>query len=1175
VTGLEAAVAAAAKAVAQRAAREWLAARAAKDERDKELSELIQVSFSDRFARRKLERQLADIADSVERRLSGLVTVEYRGLRDNDRAAVFAEISKALERADLSDAALLHDDADPVKLARRVRAKMPPPVGQLGEAGERLYEVGLDECCDCLIRIIRQLPQFAPRAAAEMLSRLSGLGEQIGTVLDRLPVRSLDAPAGTRTDAEFERRYLEYLSSVLDEVELFGVRVENYRPRAALSIAYISLNVTAERAVDSSAGSGPLRFAALTRELEDERQVPTMRAETALARFSRTLLRGQAGSGKSTLLRWVAVTAARGGFTGDLTEWNGRVPFLIKLRSFAEGPLPQPEDFVIGPLRGLMPTGWAHRVLSQGRAVMLADGVDELPEARRVAVRQWLRSLLAAYPLIRMVVSSRPAAAESRWLADEGFSTVVLEPMGPSELRQLVRQWHVAIRQAPSLPCSADELPGYEGALLARLEGGAHLRALATTPLLAAMMCALNLDRATHLPRDRMGLYAAALDMLLERRDAERGIPDHLGITLDREQQIRILQDLAWQLTVFGRTEMSAATALKRVSDKIASMPRVTAPPASILEHLLQRSGVIREPVPGRIDFVHRTVQEYLAAAQAADDANIEPLIARAHLDQWRETVIMAAGHANAPLRQQLLAGLLDRAEAEARHGHRLRLLTAACLETVPDVPTSLRDRVSACLAGLIPPRSADEVRPLASVGEQVISRMPASLTSLTTAEAVATVRAVWLINGNRAMDCLSRYASDPRTKVQDELVSAWGYFDPREYARRVLADASLHHGQLTLDDPALFPGIPHLHNLRDLRIRLPGHADLDRLGGLPFLTSVRAERATVSALSALAEHVTLRKVEINSLDGPASDLSALLALPALRELTVYNGQFVSDLSFLTRLPRLKFLALPGLEEVDDFTPLASQPALTRLALFGCKQLNDIEVLRPLNALWQLSLSEPSLQTDSVETIVRTWPRLRWLELVEMDSFTSLEPITALPLEELAISLCPQLTDITPLGRLHNLKWLYMVGTPFEDLQQIAELKKLRSLSLGKREKPIDLTPLAGLPNLHQLWLYDISEDTDLTPLEKMRNLTIFMWEGQHIQGLERLHRSTRVEWRPRPSTWLSSLPSHICSGAHRSPAYIGHTLYGSRTSLSYADGDSPTGPPDRPPMGELFVKGA
>jgi hypothetical protein len=213
VTGLEAAAAAAARAVAQRAGREWLAARAEKDQRGREPAELIELSFPDRFVRRKLERQLADIADSVDRRLSALITAEYRGLADNDRAAVFAEVTAVLESADLSDAALLQADADPARVARRVRAGVGPMQEELGEAGAQLYEVVLDECCDCLVRIIRQLPQFTPRATAEVLSRLSGLGEQVAVVLARLPMRTLDAPVGTQDDQEFERRYLEHLGA--------------------------------------------------------------------------------------------------------------------------------------------------------------------------------------------------------------------------------------------------------------------------------------------------------------------------------------------------------------------------------------------------------------------------------------------------------------------------------------------------------------------------------------------------------------------------------------------------------------------------------------------------------------------------------------------------------------------------------------------------------------------------------------------------------------------------------------------------------------------------------------------------------------------------------------------------------------------------------------------------
>jgi len=1110
VTGLEAAAAAAAKAVAQKAVREWLAARASQAEREKDLSELMQVSFPDRFVRRRLGRQIEDIADSVERRLGSLIAAEYGGLTDGDRAAVFAEASLALERADLSDSALLLDDLDPGKLAQRVRAGMPSVARELGEPGARLFDVVLDECCDCLVRIIRQLPQFAPRAAAEALGRLSGIGDQVAVVLDRLPVRTLDAPDGTRNDADFERRYLEHLSETLDAVELFGVRVETYRPRVGLSAAYITLSVTAEVWAAPDPGFGPLKFATLTGA--PEARTAVMRAETALARFPRTLLRGQAGSGKSTLLRWIAVTAARSGFTGDLGQWNGKVPFLVKLRSYASGPLPQPEGFVTGPLAGLMPSGWAHRVLGQGRALLLVDGVDEVPLNRRGAVRQWLRELLAAYPQVRAVVASRPAAAEGRWLAAEGFSPLILEPMGPVELRELVRQWHLAIRHAPGLPCRPEELPGYEGALLARLEGGAHLRALAATPLLAAMMCALNLDRATHLPRDRMGLYAAVLDLLLERRDAERGIAADAGGTLEREQKARILQDLAWQLTIFGRTEMAHTTATKVVAGKIAGMPRITAAPEAVLEHLLQRSGVIREPVPGRIDFTHRTVQEYLAAAQAADNADAEPLIARAHLDQWHETIIMTAGHANAPLRRQLLAGLLDRADAEHRHATRLRLLVAACLETIHDVPADLQDRINTCVDSLIPPRSTADARPLASAGDQVLSRLPATLASLPTGEAVATVRTAWLVHGSRALDHLARYASDPRPRVQDEIISAWSYFDPQEYARRVLAEAPLHDGRLTIDDPKVLAGVPHLRNLSDLRVSLPDQADLDCLRGLRALTTVNAAKCSAAAFPALAEHPGLRAITFGRLDGPVDDLSPLFALPALRAFNAYGGQFTCDLRFLHRLPQLTELSLPGLQETEDFTPLSAQPSVTHLYLTQCANLRGIGPLRHMTRLRRLSLINASLRAGSIEEIVQTWPRLQWLQVTGTDCLTDLAPVTTLPLKVLAINDSARLASIEPIARLRELQHLYCVNVKFPDLTPLAGLTKLHTLNVSGCEGAADLTPLAGLPSLRRLFLTDMPEEADVTPLAAMRDLTISIFDGQHIKGAERLHKSARIE---------------------------------------------------------------
>jgi energy-coupling factor transporter ATP-binding protein EcfA2 len=632
MTGLEAVLGSVSKAVAQRSVGAWLASRAGQQELDVDLKELIRSSFRDHVARRKFDNQVQGIALAVEERLRELVKHEYRGLTDEAKAAVLHEVIHSLSSADLSDTAMFASDGDPVKLTELVMAGLRPP--QMGEAEDRLHAVLLAECIECTVRMIQHLPQYLPRATTETLGRLSGLSDHMERLLARMPVRTLDAPEGTQDDVAFERRYLDFVSRTLDEVELLGVRVESYRPRTSLSVSYISLTVsTGDTGRRTTAPRMPLD----SLKGRSEPESGTLRVESALGRAQLTLVRGEAGSGKSTLLRWLAVTAARSAFSGELSFWDGRVPLLVKLRSHADGVLPPPELLLadVAPeLAGRMPRGWVERVLESGRGLLLVDGVDELQVKHRRAVRQWLARLLAAYPSTRMVVTSRPAAADARWLADEGFAAVLLEPMTPGDLRELVRQWHLAMRDCPSLPCSPEELEACERSLLAQLESRGHLRALASTPLLAAMLCALNLDRHRQLPPSRMGLYRAVLDMLLERRDAERGIEDQ--VILDQDQKVWILRDLAWRLVSMGRSELSKGTALRRIEQRLTSMVRMPYSTEDVLEHLLRRSGVLREPVPDRIDFVHRTVQEYLAAGQLVEDEDVEAAIDKAHLDQWR-----------------------------------------------------------------------------------------------------------------------------------------------------------------------------------------------------------------------------------------------------------------------------------------------------------------------------------------------------------------------------------------------------------------------------------------------------------------------------------------------------------------------------------------------------------
>lgn len=139
------------------------------------------------------------------------------------------------------------------------------------------------------------------------------------------------------------------------------------------------------------------------------------------------------------------------------------------------------------------------------------------------------------------MLTSRPAAVAEGWLRREGFAEADLLPMASGDVRSFIRKWHEAtLDQEPG----AEQLGAYERTLTDAILTRRHLRALATSPLLCALLCALHRDRRSQLPRDQMELYQIALEMLLQRRDAERGIRE--GVALSRTQKTLILQDLAY-----------------------------------------------------------------------------------------------------------------------------------------------------------------------------------------------------------------------------------------------------------------------------------------------------------------------------------------------------------------------------------------------------------------------------------------------------------------------------------------------------------------------------------------------------------------------------------------------------------------------------------------------------
>ncbi|CAM00540.1 NACHT domain-containing protein [Saccharopolyspora erythraea NRRL 2338] len=1009
MTGLESAALGVGRSVVRQVALTWLAGRKAQVRRGAELTELIALRFGGvrQRGRNDLRRRFDELGELAGERLEELCEREFAGLDDAERVAALEAVAVALDEAELSDTTLFGAGLVPVELAKEVRRRVPSATRRagLGETGRALFDRALDLCCVQVVHLVRELPEYGPRVAEEALRRATEVLSGVERLLARLPVTSLDAPAGADHDEEFRRRYLQAVADDLDDLELIGVRVHNFRPRTRLSVAYLSLSVNQE---------GPARAERrnpLTRHWFEsdrrERGSNALRVESALSTSNLTLVRGEAGSGKSTLLRWLAVSASRANFGHDLEEWNGCVPILVKLRSYAGQALPQPEQFLPGPggpMLGPITEGWTHRQLLAGRALLLVDGVDELTDGERPKVRRWLGRLLRSYPRTRIVVTSRPAAAGTKWLQSEGFAAVDLEPLNPGDVREFIDLWHAALLAGENaLPFSRDQVEEHRRGLLSKLDARSHLRGLARSPLMCAMLCALHLDRGGDLPRDRKSLYEAALEMLLHQREDVRRIPVHNEISLPYRQKLLLLQDLAFWLNLNSRSELSREVAVSRVGRKLRAMSLdVTA--EDCLEHLVQRSGVVREPVAGRIDFVHRTFQEFLAAREAADEGHVDLLVDKATSDLWRETVIMASALLNRPGRTELLTGILDRADGgRGRNPRRLRLLAASCRESLHELPPALGDRLDAAIHALVPPRNKRESQSLATVGESLLDHLPTDITNLTTAQAAACVRTAALVNGPGALELLTAYAADPRRDVQAEIRFGWDLFDPETYARKVLAHAPLHSGHLLVDRLEQVPHVGHMTALETLSVRI-----FETVSSLEFLSEAATLKSLVMngngvvSLRPLSKHTGLEVVGLGSAQEWA-DPDSLSGLVNLEELLMIQMETMDDTDFLVGLTGLRRLLISEARDLSGVGELSRTGALTVLDLHWYHDLGD--ELSAMSGITTLTLSSCGID--------------------------DLEPVTRMPaLVRLSLRDCRQLSDFAPLARMRRLRELELAGLP-------------------------------------------------------------------------------------------------------------------------------------------------
>jgi len=1000
-------------------------------------ADILKGKIEDIRKRNAAGRELAAIGDRSAASFEQLIEKEQTPLDEADVETIANSAAEVINNTELTADLLTQNNLDPSDLAEFFLTRTGAQGGNPGlaehdETAQRdLYKQLLLHASQQIVDISSGLPRFSERVISEILKRENRIYDVALRVLDGMD-KLLAAQAGDDPDAErFETNYRQACIRRLDQLELFGVDLDESNKRYKLSVAYVTLEIEKTRIDDADDNDSDDDDEPDDGEFRDP--VPV---DEALAKATRLLVRGPAGSGKTTLIQWAAVFCAARDHEGELETFNELVPFVIKLRDFDDSKLPAPNRFaeVVAPATGGEPPGWSHRILESGRAIVLIDGLDEAAEDQRANVKTWLQDLLSQYPKSRYVVTTRPHAVDEGWLDGDEFVDASLQDMSHSDIARFVEHWHEAVATGLEEQDEKNKLKELSAALTKELKTQADLAKLATSPLLCAMICALHRDRVQTLPRDRIELYRACIEMFFRRDDIrEIEMSDYVELT-DRQRTL-LLQSFAWWMIRNDKSSATPAEAYERFDRALGELHNgpENATGEDVATLFIQRAAILRQFAAEKIDFVHRTFQEFLAAQEALAENDRKLLVDNAEKEQWREVAILAAGMiANGADAEEFVLAILKRGDVAPKYQQTLYLIGAAALEAAQRLPkeSTAKAEVSKRLEKILPPKSTKAAAELAKAGNLVVPLL-AYDRRRRAHELALSVRVLALVNTPQALSVLLDYLVDNRTTVIRQCGTCLQFVDDDvrpEMARRVLAANLKRSGladtavSIRLRDCPVLYDCSSFVNCQSLQtLALDSCRQLSDVSGLANCQSLQfldlCECRQLSEVNGLGNCKNLETLILYGCS-KLSDVSGLANCQSLQSLDLSHCHRLSDVSSLGNCPSLQRLDLTNCRRLSDVSVLANSRSLQALHLSGCRQLSGVSKLENCESLQTLKLSGLNQLSD----------------VSDLANFRSLR--------ELDLSFCLWLCDVSALENCRSLETLDIRMCPDVSAQSIAELKR-------------------------------------------------------------------------------------------------------------------------------------